>query len=133
MCLLRHFCMTDNTLAAVLAGAAAIGALTIASLLRRADHKRALARLAAQSCPQCGQNYGPDLSQSLNIIKYRWVLAPSHSLTSLDLPDMTYLVTCPHCQAENEFREDGRLFVHPQAGVLDFTRTGKPRNQPRAG
>lgn len=132
ICASVPFCMTDNILASMLAGAAVVGAVTVASLLHRADRKRALASLAAQNCPQCKRDYGPEIARSVNTVKYRWVLAPGHSTASLDLPDITYLVACPHCSAEHEFRENGQLFVHPQLGVLDFTRTGKTRSQPRA-
>ena len=128
--------MTDNTLASVLAGAAAIGALTVAGFLRRADHRRARAAISAQNCPRCGRNYGADIAGAVSVIKYEWVLAPGHTVTGLDLPGTTYLVTCPHCRAEIEFRDNGQPFVHPQAGVLDFTRTGKARyndSSPSAG
>ena len=119
--------MTDNTLTAVLAGAAAVGALAVAGALRRADRKRALAAISAQTCPQCGREYGPDIAGSASVVKYRWFLAPGHSVNSLDLPRVTYLVACPHCRAETEYRENGQPFVHPQVGVLDFTRAGKAR------
>ena len=120
--------MTDNALAAALAGAVAVTAVAVSAALKRADRNRAISSLTAQTCPQCGQIYGDDVAYTVSVVKYRWVLAPGHSVVSLDLPRVTYLVACPMCWAECEFRDTGQPFVHPQVGVLDFTRTGKPRS-----
>lgn len=120
--------MTDNILASVLAAAAGVGALTVAGLVKRADRRRALACLAAQPCPRCGRIYGDALAGAVNVIQYHWVLAPRHTIADLGLPRTTYLVVCPACGAESEFRENGRIFVHPQMGVLDFTRVGNVRH-----
>ena len=119
--------MTDNTLATVLAAVAVISALTVASLVKKADRQRALARQAALPCPHCGQIYGPGIATTTTMVKYHWALAPGHTITSLRLPRSTFVVTCPHCSKEFEFRAEGGGFVHPQVGVLSFTRVRKSK------
>jgi endogenous inhibitor of DNA gyrase (YacG/DUF329 family) len=101
-----------------------VGSLKIRRTARRRRRERVLNHLVACPCPNCGQGYGSQLREELTISEYLWYPAPGKTASSLGLPNETYWVTCPQCGHEVELTAEGKIFQHPQTGVIGFTRTG---------
>jgi hypothetical protein len=91
---------------------------------RRRRRKRVLNDLMACPCPSCGQDYGSRIRERLTIAEYLWHPALGTTASSLGLPDETYCITCPRCGHEAELTTEGKIFRHPQTGIIGFTRTG---------
>jgi hypothetical protein len=122
-----QFNMTDNLFAAGLGSIAILSALTVNVLMKRADQKRVRASLTAAPCPACGQIFSAESLHTLDEVRYHWTLSPGNTVSSMSLPHWTFQITCPHCHADSEYGENGRSFMHPQAGVIGFTRTIKSK------
>lgn len=116
--------MLYPTLAFPLLVVITLGYLKIQRTVKRRRRERVLGELMACLCPSCGQGYGSKLRERLTIAEYLWHPAPGTTASSLGLPDETYCVTCPKCGHEAELTTQGKIFKHPQTGVVGFTRTG---------
>jgi hypothetical protein len=92
-------------------------------LFKWSDRRRTLAGLVVRPCPNCSRVYGAKILGTIAEVRYRWVLLQGYTAAKLGAPRSTFLVTCPQCDSKHEYRESGRLFVHPQGGVISFTRT----------
>jgi len=121
--------MTDNLFAAGLGSIAMLSALAVNVLMKRAGQKRVRASLTASPCPVCGKIFNAEALHALAEVRYHWTLPPGKTVSGMSLPDWTFQITCAHCQAETEYGENGRAFLHPQAGVIGFTRTIKSKTK----
>jgi hypothetical protein len=104
--------------------AVALGLFMVLGLISKRNDAKALARIAGLNCPHCSQPYGAAARDSVSAIRYSWLPAVGHSVSSLNLPRRTFLVTCSHCAAEVERTKNGSVFHHPQQGILSYSRTG---------
>jgi hypothetical protein len=114
--------MTDNLFTTGLGAIVIISAFTLNALSKRAERKRIRASLAASPCTACGKAYGFAALTTADEVHYNWTLSRGNTAASLRLPHSTLLIICPHCSAEAEYEENGRVFFHPQTGVIGFTR-----------
>jgi len=99
--------------------------LCIAAVLAVVGHfhrKRVFARLVALRCPSCSRSFGSGILSTMRSARYLWNPAPGYTVSRLQLPGGTFLLTCPHCSAEAEFTEEGQVFEPPKEGVRSFTR-----------
>jgi hypothetical protein len=119
--------MTDTLLAAGLGSIALLCALTVNALIRRADRARVRASLPASPCSACGNILGAEAILAADEVRYNWTLSRGNTVASLSLPHWTFQITCPHCRSIVEYRENGRAFLHPQSGVIGFTKTIKSK------
>lgn len=108
--------------------AAAASYCAVYNFLERRGRVRALSRISALSCPECGRHYGSEILNNVAMVNYRWVPARGHSISAMGLPKQTFLIKCPRCSVDFEFTRQCRVFEHPQQGVLSYTRTGVKRN-----
>jgi hypothetical protein len=113
---------TSEILTLLLVALTGIAAFSLGHYFQQADEERTLACLTAASCPGCGQTYGGDLPETLARVHYTWIPSAGNTIGGLGLPHATFLTTCPHCAAQIEYRDNAQIFVHPQNGILDFTR-----------
>jgi predicted RNA-binding Zn-ribbon protein involved in translation (DUF1610 family) len=119
--------MTENLFAAGLGSIAILSALALNVLVRRAGQKRVRSSLTAKTCPDCGKIFSDEALHTLAEVRYHWTLSPGKTVSSMSLPHWTFQIICAHCHAENEYGENGRVFMHPQTGVIGFTRTIKSK------
>jgi hypothetical protein len=129
----RSFRMNLIPFAVVCVPATVMAALAISAQIKRRGQHRALSRLAGLCCPQCRHPYGDAIRHTASPVTYNWTPARGRSVSSLRLPRSTFLFHCEECSAEYEFTRDGRIFEHPQTGVLSFERTGRLRALPPFG
>jgi hypothetical protein len=114
--------MPNSINALILSAIIVLGLLAVCMLFRHVGRKRTFARLIAFACPACGRPFGLGILATTKEAGYFWNPAPGHSVTSLRLPNSTFVVTCPHCSTETEFKPNGCVFEPPKEGVLSFTR-----------
>lgn len=99
-----------------------IASFVLCMAYRHLHRKRAFSRLVVQACPACSRIYGHDILPMIKQNGYVWIPAPGYSVSSLQLPSSTFLVTCPRCSAKTEFTQAGFVFNRPKEGVKSFRR-----------
>lgn len=122
--------MTILTLIVLYFIGGAIALYTVLGLVRKRERSRAMQSLTALRCPQCGGAYGDAVQHTATAVTYEWTPVRGHTASNLNLPRFTFLVPCPRCGAEHEFAREGRVFEHPQQGVLNYKRTGRLKVNP---
>jgi len=121
--------LTVNLLTLLLMALTAPAAFYITRYFQNADQQRTVGCLVAAACPHCQQTYGDELLETVVRVQYRWTPLPGNTVASFGLPNLTFLASCPHCLAQVEYRDNAQVFVHPQSGILDFTRQVLPKSR----
>ena len=93
---------------------AVVSLCAIPQLLHDRQRKRTIAGLASAICPVCHQVFGNAITASATTRIHSWHPAHGYTVSQLDLPSETLVVSCPHCAAELDYRLDGRFFEMPQ-------------------
>lgn len=122
--------MTILTLIILYSIGGGIALYAVLRFARKRERSRAIQSLTALRCPQCGGAYGDAVQHTAAAVTYEWTPLRGYTTSKLNLPRFTFLVPCPSCGAEYEFAREGRVFEHPQQGVLNYKRTGRLKVNP---